>query len=133
MRYAPDERLAAILQDAYRPCSGFQGRCRGVATWNPAAGHIPRAFIGALGTVEEVRVIIVTAQPALPLPEEPELYSTLTRDEMLEVTCRHTFECLRDNRKTYHSGVRYLLDQIFHPNHSLEDQLRQAWITQRNK
>ena len=130
MRYTPDDRLVEILQDSYRPCSGFQDQCRGVATWNPAAGQIPRAFIGALGTVEEVRVVIVTAQPALPLPEEPELYFGLTQDEMLEMTCQHTFECYRDNRETYHRGIRYLLNQIFHPERSLEHQLEQAWITQ---
>ena len=130
MRFTPDQRLVEILQESYRPCPGFHGQCRIVATWDPVAGHILRAFVGALGTVEEVRVVIVTAQPALPLPEEPALYSGLTQGEMLEMTCKHTFECFRDNRQTYHQGIRNLLDQIFQPNRSLEDQLRQAWITQ---
>ena len=130
MRFTPDQRLVDILQESYHPCPGFQGQCRGVATWEPGAGQIPRAFVGALGTVEEVRVVIVTAQPAPPLPEEPALYSELTQDEMLATTCRHTFECLRNCRETYHRGIRYLLDQLFRPNRNLEDQLKQTWITQ---
>ena len=136
MRFIPDQRLVEILQESYQPCPGFQGQCREVATWDPTTGQIPRAFVGALGTIEEVRVVIVTAQPSLPLPEEPILYSELSQDEMLEATCRHTFECLRDcwERRdpimTFQRRIRYLLDQIFQPNRSLEDQLKQAWITQ---
>ena len=130
MRYVPDVRLSQLLEESYRPCGGFQGGCRETASWEPSADHIPRAFVGALGTIEEVMVVVVTAQPALPLPEEPVLYSDLDQDEMLEQTCQHTFECLRDERETYHRGIRYLLDQIFHPEHRLEEQLKQSWITQ---
>ena len=130
MRYTPAKRLVEILQEAYCPCRGFKGQCKGTATWAPKEGHVPRGFVGALGSLEEVEVVILTAQPGPPLPEEPGLYSQTGKGELLERTCQHTLECFRHEHETYHEGIRYLLDQIFLPNRCLEDQLRKAWITQ---
>ena len=130
MRYTPSKELVKILQPAYNPCCGFKGVCKDTATWAPSKGYVPRGFVGALGSIEEVEVVILTAQPSTPHSEEPELYSQAGREDLLDQTCRHTFECFRRKRETYHEGIRYLLDRIFHPDRSLEDQLRKVWITQ---
>ena len=130
MRYTPPKRLEDILERAYR-CQAFDDACKGTATWAPQEGLVPRGFIGALGDIEEVEVVITTAQPgAPPHPEEPALYSQARKQDLLDRTSQHTFECFRDERDRYHQGIRYLLDQIFHPNRRLEDQLRKTWITQ---
>ena len=116
MTYAPAKELVEILRKAYLPCPGFKYDCEGTATWAPQKGHVPRGFIGALGDIKEVEVVILTAQPdAPPLPEEPGLYSQVKREELLDQTCQYTFECFRRRRTTYHEGIRYLLDQIFDP------------------
>ena len=130
MRYTPAEELVEILQSAYDPCRGFKGLCSGTAKWAPEKGHVPRGFVGALGSIEEVKVVILAAQPGLPLPEEPGLFSQAGKGELLERTCQFTFECFRRSREKYHDGIRYLLNQVFHPNRNLEDQLHRAWITQ---
>ena len=130
MKYTPARQLAENLRDTYRPCDGFKSGCEGTATWAPEEGQVPRGFVGALGSVEEVEVVILTAQPGLPLPEESGLYSQAAKEELLERTCQFTFECFRRSREKYHDGIRYLLNQVFHPNRNLEDQLQRAWITQ---
>ena len=131
MRFTPAKRLTEILKPAYDPCCGFKDTCKGTATWAPDRGLVPRGFIGALGTIEEVEVVILTAQPgAPPHPEEPALYSQARKQDLLERTCQYTFECFRDERDPYHKRTRFLLDLIFDPIRSLENQLRRAWITQ---
>ena len=66
MGYTPARRLVEILQQAYLPCCGFRGTCEGTAIWAPDEGLVPRGFIGALGAIEEVEIVILTAQPGAP-------------------------------------------------------------------
>ena len=58
--------LLDILEPAYRPCAHFDGACAGACVWEPARGMVPCAFGGALGSLEEVCLIIVTAEPGDP-------------------------------------------------------------------
>ena len=71
MNYLPSQELIDVLEPAYAPCSGFSDKCRGVARWCPAAGHFPRGFIGAFGDLDEVKVVIVVAEPGDPFSVRP--------------------------------------------------------------
>ena len=54
MRYTRAKRLAKILQDVCSLYSGFNGVCEGTAKWTPQEGQVPRGFVGALDSIEEV-------------------------------------------------------------------------------
>ena len=57
--------LKKILQPAYAPCQGFIRPCSAMR-WEPETGHIPRGFWGAMGSLEEVRLVMVLAEPGYP-------------------------------------------------------------------
>ncbi len=106
------------------PCPGFSGACRGVARWKPVLGHVPRGFVGGLGSIDEIEVVILVAEPGNPLVgEKYEL------GDQLAQTCQHTFRLLSGDGSLFHRNLRYLLDQVF-PGLRLRDQLRKAWITE---
>lgn len=123
MSYLPARELVEILEPAYHPCPGFSGACRGVARWKPELGHVPRGFVGGLGSVDEIEVVILVAEPGDPLAGEK--YS----GDHLAQTCQHTLRLLRGDGSLFHRNLRYLLDQLF-PGLRLRDQLRKAWITE---
>ena len=125
MNYLPSPELREILTSSYNPCPGFQGSCKGIATWNPEKGHVPRGFLGALGSLDEVQVVILVAEPGDPLPQE----SFEFNDELMAQTCRHTFKLLQTAHLDYFRNLRFLLDRIF-PKMDLEQQLRKTWITE---
>ena len=123
MSYLPSPELREVLSPSYSPCPGFEGSCKGIATWNPRQGHVPRGFIGALGSLDEVQVVILVAEPGDPLPQESFEFS----DDLMAQTCRHTFKLLQTANLDYFRNLRFLLDRIF-PKMELEQQLRKTWI-----
>ena len=52
--------LQAVLSPAYR-CAEFGARCEGMR-WEPKLGHVPRGFLGATGSLEEVELILGLTQ-----------------------------------------------------------------------
>ena len=120
----PNKRLVEILRPAYRPCVGFRGACESVATWKPVAGYVPRGFVGALGRLNEIEVVILLSEPGCPHPTE----DYRGRDK-LEQTCEYTFGAIKRGTDRFHNRLKLLLDLLF-PQLGLEDQLRKVWITQ---
>ena len=66
MVYTPNKALSSILRPAFKPCAGFDGACKDVAQWKPERGHVPRGFVGALGSTDEVEVVLLIAEPGNP-------------------------------------------------------------------
>ena len=124
MRYTPAKELVEILQPAYSPCPGFEGGCEGVARWAPAEGHVPRGFVGALGRLDEVKVVILLAEPG-----DPHSLETYHGRNQLEQTCEYTFKSLSEGTDLFHRNLKYLLGRLF-PSLPLKDQLRTAWVTE---
>ena len=122
MTYTPVQEFVEILQPAYR-CSSFDGACKGSATWKPNFGYVPRGFVGALGSIDEVKVILLSDRPGNPFSQER--YSAPNE---LEQTIHFTFQCSSKRIPPFHENLGYLLDRLF-PNEALEDQLRKAWET----
>ncbi len=125
MNYAPAKELARILRPAYRPCPGFELGCNGIARWIPKEGHVPRGFVGALSSIEEVQVAIVVAEPGDPLPGE----AYKPKRNPLDQTARHTYNLLTGGNAQFHQNLRYLLGLIF-PKLPMDQQLRKAWVTE---
>jgi len=69
-RFSPCAELRELLLPAYAPCRHFDGNCHCVARWDPGKGHVPRGFVGALGSLDEVKLVLVAAEPGDPLPGE---------------------------------------------------------------
>lgn len=67
----PDDELSALLLEAYEPCSNINvksGICP-QAKWDPESGHIPRGFLGAMGALDDVELVMVFAEPGHPHKE----------------------------------------------------------------
>ena len=124
MNYLPSPELREILSPSYNPCPGFQGACKGVATWNPEQGHVPRGFIGALGSLDEVQVVILVAEPGDPHDEE----SYALDDTLMTQTSQYGFNVYQTGKDRYHKNLKLLLDLIF-PGVRLNNQLKKVWIT----
>ena len=125
MNYTPAQELVKILRPAYRPCPSFKGACKDIATWEPSVGHVPRGFIGALGRLSEIKVVILVSEPGDPHYSR----ETYRGQNKLEQTCEYTFKVLNEGTDPFHKRLKYLLDLLF-PGLPLNRQLRKVWITQ---
>ena len=91
MDYLPSQELLDVLVPANAPCTGFSGKCRSVARWCPTEGHFPRGFIGALGDLDEVQLVIVVAEPGDPFVSDRLGIADSPR-KLVAQTCRATFD-----------------------------------------
>ncbi|THJ64732.1 hypothetical protein E8P82_14260 [Arthrobacter echini] len=122
----PDDKLSEMLRAAYLPCGNF-GACR-EAQWAPESGHIPRGFLGASGTLDDVEVVMVFAEPGHPHPGEA--YDRKdSPDTLLENAMDHAYEAFAMGTDLFHRNVRWFLDQLY-PNLSFNEQLRYVWLTE---
>jgi len=115
----PCQELLKIIEPAYAPCLHFSGACRSLR-WDPEKGHIPRGFIGATGRPEDVRLVLVFAEPGNP---------HLERNESFDSALDYTFECMRNGKDQFHRNVRLILDLCF-PGESFESQMAKTWMTE---
>jgi len=90
--------------------------------WDPSQGQVPRGACGAVGSISEVELVLVTAEPGDPLPGETHLHSNI------ESTIAFSIECLRHPATPFHQNIRRILDLCF-PELAFEDQLRRVWRT----
>lgn len=124
-RAMPPSDLVATLKAAY-PCPAFNNNCSAVATWHPEKGHIPRGFTGATGTIAEVRVILLTAEPGS--PKESESYpATSSPESLFGQAHEFAYRLLMEDKNPLHHSLRSFMDLVF-PGESLEEQLRKVWI-----
>ena len=113
--------LLKSIGRSHAPCRHFGDVCT-TMRWRPEAGHVPRGFCGATGGLDEVRLILVTAEPGDPLRGEAHSGDSLTS------AISFSFGCLTDPATPFHRNVRLILDLCF-PGESLESQFRKTWIT----
>lgn len=121
----PNERLLAVMLDAYRPCGNF-GICR-EAKWHPELGHVPRGILGATGEPEDVEIVMVFSEPGHPQPGEG--HAELAPRDMLHSAMRHTYNCYRSQVDQFHNNVRWFLSELY-PSLTFDQQLRHAWLTE---
>ena len=118
----PNDTVLRVLAPAYAPCAGFAHGCLSMR-WAPEQGHVPRGFCGATDTPEDVRLVIVSAEPGD--PHESESHS---KSSPLESVCEYAFRCFRDGKDLFHRNVRTILDMCF-PGLPFEAQMEVTWIT----
>jgi hypothetical protein len=126
----PAAKLIENLLPAYGPCPAFQLECV-QARWEPEKGFVPRGFLGATGSLQDVRLVLLTAEPGNPLAGEAYHGSPL---EMLEQAHGFNFDLVehsrvrKDRNFIFHRNLRLVLDLAW-PGLSLERQLQRTWIT----
>jgi hypothetical protein len=55
-----------VLLPALAPCSHLEGNCKNYCRWEADKGHIPRGFGGGMASPDDIRLILVTAEPGDP-------------------------------------------------------------------
>jgi len=112
--------LVELLKEAYEPCSELAHTCISMK-WEPAAGFIPRGFLGATGSIEEVKLVLVCAEPGD--PHKNEIHTGM---ESVYEYANHAFETKMD---VFHKNIRLIMDLCW-PDLSFDEQLRKVWITE---
>jgi hypothetical protein len=115
------------LLTAYAPCPAFEGACRRMR-WSPAQGHVPRGFCGATGSLEEVELVLVCAEPGDPHPGEVHAPKGSPADQLRSAHA-YAYNCHKSGKDLFHRNVRFILDSCF-PGADFDEQMRHAWITE---
>lgn len=123
----PCRELVEILLPAFAPCQHFRGSCQ-TMSWHPEQGHMPRGFCGATGTLSEVEVVFIVAEPGD--PHSSEAYEAdASPFEKLSCVYQYVYECFKTGHDQFHRNVRHILDLCW-PNLAFHDQMRRVWITE---
>lgn len=123
----PSTPVLDSLRSAYLPCPGFQSSCTSMR-WKPDVGHVPRGFCGATGNPEDVRLVLVCAEPGDPHPGEAHLGDG-TPDGYLESAYSYAWTCLESGKDLFHRNFRHLLDLCW-PGQTFEQQMHKTWRTE---
>lgn len=122
----PNERLLAVMLDAYQPCRNF-GKCL-EARWNPERGQLPRGPLGATGELDDVEVVMVFSEPGRPL--DGERHDADSGPEgLLRSAMQHTYNCYNAQIDLFHRNVRWFMSEIL-PDLTFDQQLRHVWLTE---
>jgi len=119
-RISLNPQVAAVLKPAYAPCPAFAGPCYDMR-WEPSAGHVPRGFRGAAGTLGEIELVLVYAEPGDPHAGE-------THEGLLSAYDYSTQSFILGT-DLFHRNVRSILDSCW-PGIPLTEQLRRVWMTE---
>lgn len=122
----PFPELQQVMLRTVAPC-GNLGTCP-EARWAPSEGHIPRGYVGALGSASDVKLVLVFAEPGN--PHHGERYDgTLAPADLIIAPIRHAYGAFRDGKDLFHRNVRWFLDQVF-PAQTFDQQLSHTWLTE---
>jgi hypothetical protein len=123
-RFRPCPELVEILAPALEPCRHFAGACAGIARWDPVQGHVPRGFTGAFGTLDDIELVLVVAEPGDPFHDES--YSPESSPaEQIEKIAEFSLHALT-RRDMFSTNFRRILDDCW-PGLSLYEQMRRTW------
>ena len=112
--------LIKVLAPAYAPCVEFRRSCADMR-WSPADGHVPRGFVGATGSLQEVELVLVFAEPGDPHDGE--------RHTGLESTFAYSYFAHGTGKDLFHRNVRKILSLCW-PALTFDEQLRKCWLTE---
>lgn len=118
-------KLRKILEPAFGPCPGFAGPCGEgphPVQWDPPGGHVPRGFCGAEGRIDEVKLVLVFAEPADPLEEEHQ-------DGSFDCAWKGARDGYEQGDNAFYRNVRTILELCF-PGDSFEAKMRKVWLTE---
>lgn len=88
---------------------------------------MPRGFIGALGTLEEIELVLLIAEPGDPYSSERHEGSNPI--EFIDDVCSYAFAQYERGTDLIHRNMRGILDRCW-PGQTLREQLRKSWISE---
>lgn len=124
-RFRPCPELVEILAPAFEPCRHFAGACAGIARWNPVHGHIPRGFTGAFGTLDDVELVLVLAEPGDPFHDE-QYDPASSPAERIEELAELSFHHLERRDGGFATNFCRVLDECW-PGLPRFEQMRRTW------
>lgn len=114
--------LRKILAPAHGRCRHFEDACN-TMRWDPRSGHVPRGFCGAIGSLSEVELVLVTAEPGDPLTGE-------IQTGTVEGAADFSVHTLESRATPFHANIRRIVDLCFPElRGNLAEQLRRTWRT----
>lgn len=121
-------KLEKLLLPAYAPCPAFKGTCVGTVKWKPSAGHVPRGFRGATGSLADVGLVLVCDAPGNPFDGEgldPQLGPGDYLRAVYMASCSHV------ERRVHRFGqnVHYIIEEAW-PGLPFDEQFRKTWLTE---
>jgi len=123
-----DSRLRDIMKEAYMPCEGKSFcECNGIK-YEPSSGHMPRGFCGATGQIEDVKLVLVLAEPGTPKDEH---YDEGDVDYMLEQHIKKVgvaFDGDRDKLDLFHKNTGKIVEMCF--DKKFIEVKKHIWITE---
>ena len=120
----PNKELVNILIEAYKPCENF-GICKD-AKWNPEEGDIPRGFLGAIGSIEDIEAIFIIAEPSTP----QETYSTnISNIDHMKEAVDDAYMRYSSMTSLGHKNLNRIMERIW-PEIEFNDHLKKVWITE---
>ena len=122
----PAIELQNILTPAYGPCPGFKGACQGTATWRPDVGHVPRGFLGASRSADQVELVLLLGEPG---GANGSFRVHDQRINLLTQTVFDTYRHFSDRLAPLHKHLRPWLDCVY-PGDEFDEQLAKTWITE---
>ncbi len=124
-----EEQLLTMLVDM-QTCSNLKD-C--AADYVPEKGRVPTGFSGATGSLDEVYLVIVSAQPSKPFTKDkkPFLEEIYSGGPDRDVDVVLGAEYLRSSATDYHANIRTFMNDVFQNVSSHFDrQLKHVWVTQ---
>ena len=127
---SPCADLIEVLEPAYSPCPNFSGPCSALK-WNPAKGYAPHGFCGGTGSLEDIRLVLVTAEPGDPGdPGDEKHYNPrLAPCDLLKSISSYVYEGIKNSDRVFHRNLKYILDRCW-PGLSFDEQMKRTWITE---
>ena len=118
--------LRDVLIPAYR-CSAFDGACNGMRD-KPEQGHFPRGYTGATGSLSDVKLVLVVAEPGEP-PENARPQPSAEPADLVDLLASKIGRTFKDGGGAFHRNVRYLLERCW-PGMPFLEQMKHTWITE---
>lgn len=124
--------LIEVLLPSLFPCEYFKGPCADKCLWKPQLGFVPRGYFGATGNLNDVELILVTAEPGD--PADGEVYigqpEEILQKYLTEVESHFRNESLRRSGRAapYHVGINTILS-YFLPNDDFDSRWKKTWLT----
>jgi hypothetical protein len=117
-------QLAELLLEAYHPCPAFRGVCAEMR-WDPGSGHVPRGFCGGTGSLGQIALVLICAEPGD--PHTHERHHGSRPEELLQSAYNYAYECYRSGKDLFHRKVRLILDLCW-PGMPVDAQLERVWM-----
>jgi hypothetical protein len=126
-RNEPPPELVNVLLPAFAPCAGFAGACKDHTLWNPPRGWVPRGFRGAFGTIAEIKLVLVCAEPGNAYADETHDGPT-PLDKLRSAYTKGNLYIERPADQ-FARNLRTILNYAW-PGQTFDQQMHKTWLTE---